>query len=142
MSKFISKKILIFISIIILFIGNIYFINKSQKLDYEILIGIPIKGENSDTICVNTSKSKPLNNRNEINIIIFSLMNASSIEKPELSKSIPGSTIWSNDSKEGITYYKINLWINENSIIIENENETKTEYKKIDNTYSITNLKK
>lgn len=131
MSKFISKKILIFISIIILFIGNIYFINKSQKLDYEILIGIPIKGENSDTICVNLSKSKPLNNRNEINIIIFSLMNASSIEKSELSKSIRGSTIWINDSKEGITYYKINFWINENSIIIENENETKTEYKKL-----------
>ncbi|MBS6503730.1 MAG: hypothetical protein KH415_19310 [Clostridium sp.] len=72
-----------------------------------------------------------MNNRNEINIIIFSLMNASSIEKSELSKSIRGSTIWINDSKEGITYYKINFWINENSIIIENENETKTEYKKL-----------
>ena len=53
------KKILTAILVIVLIISNAYFIYESQKSDYEILIGVPVKGED-DSAAVNYQKSKPL----------------------------------------------------------------------------------
>ena len=38
------KKILTAIFVIVLIISNAYFIYESQKSDYEIWIGVPVKG--------------------------------------------------------------------------------------------------
>ena len=99
------------------------------------------KGE-YPTIGVNFTKSKPLSDKNEANNLIFSLMEATTIKKPEICDELPNASIQFYDWKNNISYYNINIWIDKDCIIIEDENKGETKYKKIDNTYDVTNLKK
>ena len=132
-------EIIIIILLIISFVGNFILYNKSKKLDYDILIGIPVMGRGEyTTIGTNFTKSKPLSDKSEASNLIFSLMKATNIKKPEICNELPNASIQFYDCENNISYYDINIWITEDYIIIENENK----YKKIDNKYDITNLTK
>ena len=66
------KKILTAILVIVLIISNAYFIYESQKSDYEIWIGVPVKGED-DSAAVDYQKSKPLKEKEHGIPILFFL---------------------------------------------------------------------
>ncbi|SCK03386.1 Uncharacterised protein [uncultured Clostridium sp.] len=118
------KKIGIIVLILVLALGNVYFYTKIDKLDYDIIIGTTVIGENSD-IAINFSKSKPISNKDDFNSIVFSLMDSVSIDKPKICENPPDSVITFNDRKDGIQYYTANIWINNNSLIIKsNGNES------------------
>ncbi|MGL5087233.1 MAG: hypothetical protein ACRC68_16225 [Clostridium sp.] len=130
------KKILVIILIAILVIGNVYFYNKTKKLDrdikkldYDISIGTPVGSRSS---IERTDFVKPLFDREEASRIIFSLMDGISIDKPKVCEKLPDSTIWFNGLDEGVVYYIVNLWVDENTIIVEtNVNAPEANYKKI-----------
>ena len=135
------RKILIIFLIILLILSNGYFILKSQKLDYDILIGIPVKSKTNNTIAVDFSKSQPLEKKREMNIVIFSFMNADSVEVDESVEDLPDAIIWVSDPEEKITYYRACIWLDDNAVIFKIEDESSSEYKKIDNTYYASELK-
>ena len=136
------KKVLLVTFIVLLVLGNIFFYNQTQKLDYSITIGIPIMGEGTYPSMGIDFYDEPLSDRNEANLLIFSFMNAVSIDKPKVCEELPNLTVWINDWKNGISYYQVNLWLNENSIIIESDEcGEEPKYKIIDGS-NVTELKK
>ncbi len=54
------KITLMRILIILLTLSNLYFINKFQEFDYEIMLGIPVNSEVGDTNGIDFTKSKPI----------------------------------------------------------------------------------
>lgn len=124
------KKIGIIILIIFLALGNVYFYTKTDKLDYDIIIGNTVIGENSD-VAINFSKSKPISNKDDFNSIVFSLMDSVSIDKPKICENPPDSVITFNDRKNGIQYYTANFWINNNILIVQS-NGNESNYKIIE----------
>lgn len=120
------KKILVAALIALLFSGNIYFYNKTEKLDYAIRIGTHAsRGE--------INFNKPLSNREDSNMVIFSLIDGISIEKPTVCEKLPDSTIWIDDWTLGATYLIVNLWVDNDTVIFETGvNSTEPEYKKVD----------
>lgn len=98
-------------------------------MDYSIIIGT-ISGTNNTLEKIDFSN--PLSNKDDANLIIFPLMRAESIEKPEICEGLPDSTIYFNSWNEGVTYSIFYLWFNENNFIIENNVNSETPiYKKI-----------
>lgn len=124
------RKVLIVIIIVILGLGNIYFYNQSQKLDYAINIGIPITGSDSTT---GIKFYEPLTDKEEASLLIFAFMSGISIEKPKICQKSPNFTIWFNDWDKGIMYRQVNMWLDGNSVIIEIDvNADHSEYRQID----------
>lgn len=135
------KKIFIAILIIALIVSNGYFISQSQKLDYAILIGFPIQSKVEDTIAIDFSKSQPLKKKEEVNTILFSLIYATSIEEDEAMTELPDAIIFISDPVENITYYQVRTWLNDDTIIFKIGDESNYQYKKIENTYYMEQLK-
>ena len=132
MNKKLVLKVFTILLIISLSFSNIYLFNKNKKLDYSILIGTP------STVYENierTDFSSPLDNKDELNLIIFPLISAESIEKPDISKTLPYSTIHFNDWDKGICYFIVDIWIDKDDVIIGiNTNSDNTTYKKLTNS--------
>ncbi len=114
----------------------IYLYYAHNPLDYSVMIGRPITTENNSIAKgVDFTNSISLSNKQDVNRLIFPLMDAISIPKPELCENIHDATLWISDSKEGITYYQINIWLGEKSIVIERDTGTlPLQYKKIQDT--------
>lgn len=125
------KKVLLTIAIVLLVFGNIYLSTKTEKLDYDITVGIPVRGEDG-SVASNFLNAKPVLDKSESNSLIFYFMDATSIDKPEICENLPNLVIKFNDSKDGIQYYKVNVWIDGNSLIIGTTGE-QPKYKIIDN---------
>lgn len=88
---------------------------KTEKLDYDIIVGIPVRGEDGSG-ARNFLNAKPVSDKSEFNSLIFSFMDATSIDKPKVCESLPNSIIAFKDRKYGIQYY--NIWIDGKSLII------------------------
>ena len=106
------KKILTAILVIVLIISNVYLLYESQKSDYEILIGVPVKGED-DSAAVDYQKSKPLTEKEDRNTVLFSLLQARSIEKPKITEQLADAVIMIGDPQADISYAQITLWVDE-----------------------------
>lgn len=132
------KKVFIIIVTILLVAGNIYFYNQSKKLDYRITVGKPV-GNDYATMGIDLY-DKPLSNKDEYNLLIFSLINGTYIEKPEVCEKLPDLQISFNDWEENIEYSIVNFWINEDSVVIE-LNGQKPDYRIIEGSRA-TDLKK
>ncbi|GEM_PF-2050944 len=142
-----NKKISVLVLVIIFGMFFVYIYGEHNPLDYSVMIGRPVTSENHSMVNgVDFTNSTSLSNKQDINKLIFSLMDAVSIPKPELSENIPDATLWISDSSEGITYYKTNIWIGEKAIVIERDTDiVPHQYKEIrDTQYQIfeTTLKK
>lgn len=140
------KKIFFIILTALLVLSSVYFYKKTEKLDYAIRIGTPVgSGSSIDR----TDFAKPLSDKGEANILIFSLMDSISIDKPKICEKLPDSTIWFDDWNVGATYFIVNLWVDDNAIIVETDvhspeptfkeivGDRATELKKIIDKYKI-----
>lgn len=114
----------------VLIISNVYFIYESQKSDYEILIGVPVKGED-DSAAVDYQKSKPLTEKEDRNTVLFFLLQARSIEKPKITEQLADAVIAISDPQANIFYAQIFLWGDESSIIAETGDEELPDHKEI-----------
>lgn len=128
------KKILIAIVIIVLGLGNIYFYNQSKKLDYAIRIGTTVEGhiveEDGNYPSIGFDFYEPLSDRDEANILLFSLLNGVSVEKPKVCETLPNLVVYISDWKNEITYYTASMWIDDDIVIIKIDVDD-TEYKAI-----------
>lgn len=125
-----NKKILTAILVIVLIISNVYLLYESQKSDYEISIGVPVKGED-DSAAVDYQKSKPLTEKEDRNIVLFSLLQARSIEKPKITEQLADAVIMIGDPQADVSYAQITLWVDESSIIAETGDGELPDYKEI-----------
>lgn len=126
------KKVLFVIFIALLVLGNIYFYNKTEKLDYAITIGKPVGNYSATTGVDGVDFYEPVTDREEANLLIFSFMNGVSIDKPKICENLPDLTIVFNDWKKNIAYYQVNLWVDGDSVVIANDGN-EPEYKIINN---------
>lgn len=137
------KKILIVILVLFLIISNIYFVIRTPKLDYKILIGIPVNSEGDNSVGVDFTKSKPLKDKEDVTTIFLSLLRARTIDKTETTEHLPDAVITISDySQACISYAQITLWLDESSIVLKIEDSRIPNYKKIENIYDVTELKK
>ncbi|KAI4443033.1 hypothetical protein FMM80_16125 [Schaedlerella arabinosiphila] len=125
-----NKKILTAILVIVLIISNVYLLYESQKSDYEILIGVPVKGED-DSAAVDYQKLKSLTEKGDRNTVLFSLLQARSIEKPKIMEQLADAVIRIGDPQAGISYAQITLWVDKSSIIAETGDGELPDYKEI-----------
>ena len=132
------KKILIVILVLFLIISNIYFVIRTPKLDYKILIGIPVNSEGDNSVGVDFTKSKPLKDKEDVTTIFLSLLRARTIDKTETTEHLPDAVITISDySQACISYAQITLWVDKSSIIAETGDEELPDYKEIaDNSYA------
>ena len=91
------KKILIVILVLFLIISNIYFVIRTPKLDYKILIGIPVNSEGDNSVGVDFTKSKPLKDKEDVTTIFLSLLRARTIDKTETTEHLPDAVITISD---------------------------------------------
>lgn len=124
------KNVLICCLVILLVLSNVYYINCSQTIWYEILVGVP-----STTAGTDFSRSTPLENKSQVDTVIFSLLNSNMIENPAIADDLPSAVIWINAPQEGITYLRVNLWLDNDSVVFAIENADYLEYRVINNTY-------
>ena len=69
--------------------------------------------------------------------MLFSLLQARSIEKPEITEQLADAVITISDPQANISYAQISLWVDESSIIAETGDEELPDYKEItDNSYA------
>ena len=69
--------------------------------------------------------------------MLFSLLQARSIEKPKITEQFADAVIMIGDPQAGISYVQITLWVDESSIIAETGDEELPDYKEItDNSYA------
>ena len=69
--------------------------------------------------------------------MLFSLLKARSIEKPEITEQLADAVIAISDPQANISYAQISLWVDESSIIAETGDEELLDYKEItDNSYA------
>lgn len=135
------KMIFVAILIIALIMSNGYFISQSQKLDYVIQIGFPIQSKADSTMAVDFSKSQPLKKKEEVNIVLFSLIYADSMEESGEITELPDVVISISDPVENIMYCQVSAWLNDDAIIFKIGDESNYQYKKIENTYYMEQLK-
>ncbi len=90
------KKILIVILVLFLIISNIYFVIRTPKLDYKILIGIPVNSEGDNSVGVDFTKSKPLKDKEDVTTIFLSLLRARTIDKTETTEHLSVSDVLSS----------------------------------------------
>ena len=55
--------------------------------------------------------------------MLFSLLQARSIEKPKITEQLADAVIMIGDPQAGISYEQITLWVDESSIIAETGDE-------------------
>ena len=82
------------------------------------MIGVPGKGED-DSAAVDYQKLKSLTEKGDRNTVLFSLLQARSIEKPKIMEQLADAVIRIGDPQAGISYAQITLWVDESSIIAE-----------------------
>lgn len=130
------KKVLIGIVIVLLVCGNIYFYNQSQKLDYRIMMGVPVTGQGDYPSTGINFYDEPLSDRDDANLLILSFMDGVSVDKPKVCEKLPNLTVVFNDWKKNISYYQVNLWIDGDKVII-GTNTHESKYKIIDSSQAI-----
>ena len=135
------KKIATIILVIFLTLSNIFLYSKVNKSDYDIKIGTPTVSENDNNLAINFSNFKPISNKDEFNLITFYLIDAISIDKPQICDNIPNWVITFNNKKDKIQYYTAYIWIDGNSLIIKSNNEEENDYKIIKDINAETVIK-
>lgn len=110
MKKSTFTRLIISLIGIVLIVCNIYFYSNREKIDYSIQIGTPISKERIDF-------SNPITNRNHAHTIQFSLINAISINMPDVTNRLPDATIKIDARDLGVTYSIIDAWIDGDNVI-------------------------
>lgn len=127
------KKVLIGILGILLVLsalGNVYFYKQTKKLDYSIIIGKPV-GNNSSTMGIHYHETLTDKDSDQATLLIFSLMDGVSIDKPEISKNLPNLAIMFSDRRQNLGFYTAKFWIDGDTVIMENS-LAEPEYRLID----------
>ena len=63
-------------------------------------------------------------------------MDGVSVHKPKVCEVIPNLTVWFNDWKKNIVYYQVNLWVDEDAVVIKTGGD-QTKYKIINGSRAI-----
>lgn len=132
MKKF--TKMFPVVLIIILILGNIYFINKSHKSDFEIQVWFP--AETSDN-----NQFHSLEEKSDIDTIIFALIHSHSAPNTSVEDLLPDARILINDKNETQFFCYASLWLLEDSILFKLDTENTSEFKEISNAYFVKELK-
>jgi len=127
--------IILIILIITLILNTIYLYTKFNKSNYDINIATPVVSENGNT-GINYLNFKPISNEDDFNLITFYIMDADFISKPKICENIPNLIITFYNKQSKIEYYKVNIWINGDSLIIKGDNERENNYKLIESNRS------
>lgn len=130
-----KKKSIMIILIITLILNTVYLYTKINKSNYDINIATPVVSENGNT-GINYLNFKPISNEDDFNLITFYIMDADFISKPKICENIPNSIITFYNKQSKIEYYKVNIWINGDSLIIKGDNERENNYKLIESNRS------
>ena len=118
---------------------SLYMYSNYEKVDYAIKIGTPT---GSSSLEEKILFNEPLYDKKEANLLIFSLINAKSIDKPKISEKLPNAVISFDDWKEGVNYFKAKLWIDGDNIVVEtNDSLVNSDYKLISGSEA-TDIKK
>ncbi len=123
-------------------IGSTFFTSQSQELDYAILIGVPARNDDNMVDGIDFSKSVPLGNQLDMDTTIFSLLFSSTVDNPEGIERDPDAVIWISESKNEMTYYRANVWLNEDSIVFERKFYDAIEYQVVSEPYYVQELTK
>lgn len=135
------KNILICCLVILLILSNIYYLNYSQVIWYEILVGVPAVNEENVVAGTDFSRSTPLSNKEQIEMVLFSMLNSNMIPKPAIADNHPDAVIWINDPKGSVTYLRANVWLERDVIVFLIENTEHIEYRVVNSTYYASQLK-
>ena len=100
-------------------LGNVYFYKQTKKLDYSIMIGKPV-GNDYLTTAVDYHETLTDKDSDKATLLIFSLMDGVSIDKPEISENLPNLAIMFSDRRQKIGYYTAKFWVDGDTVIIEN----------------------
>lgn len=118
--------IILTVSIIILSVGCIYLYRETTKPNFNVSIGVPV---DENTVGFGLA----INDKNVVNDILLSLIRAKTINKPSIVETLPNANIRIDDTKIGICYLWLKVWIDGDEVILslgEDESESAS-YKKI-----------
>ena len=114
------------VSIILLSVGCIYLYRETTKPIFNVSIGVPV-----DENTINFGLE--INDKNVVNNILLSLIRAESINKTSITDSLPDANIKIDDTKKGVCYLWLKVWINGDEVIFSlgDYDNNSSSYKKI-----------
>ncbi|HIT33308.1 MAG TPA: hypothetical protein IAC31_01595 [Candidatus Faecousia intestinigallinarum] len=108
-NKWIS--ILLYILVVLLALGNLYFLFGRQDERLEVNIGIP----GADGQSVDFTRSTPVTDSEQVGVVLLSLLYSHPAQEAEIPERSPDAVLWLQNASE--TYPLARLWLMEDSII-------------------------
>ncbi len=113
-----KKLICLLLCIVILAAVGIYCVIELRKPDFEIVIGMP-KGDDA----VDYTRSTPLTDSDDIDTVIFTLMQTAPLQEVAEQEHSPAAVIMIS-RRNSNTSYNFSLWLSDNKVIIHSPNGT------------------
>lgn len=107
----------------------VYIYNENENPNFKVYVGTPIS---EDTV----NFGPQIKDKKVVNDMILGFMNATTIDKPEITKNLPDSNIKIDDEKEGICYLWVKVWIDKDEVIFTSGDDgEEVEYKKLNGDF-------
>lgn len=113
-----KKLICILLCLLVLAAAGIYCVVELRKPDFEILIGMQ-KGDDA----VDYTRSTPLTDSEDIDTVIFTLMQTVPLQEVAAQEHSPSAVIMIS-RRNSDTAYSFSLWLSDNKVIIHSPNNT------------------
>ncbi len=138
------KAIIPYILVLLLLGSNLYFILRPREnpIDYQITfarIGTRTVAGSPEEYFVH---SEPLTDKDELDIVIFSLMHGKTVEAPEAVKTPADTSIWITAAQSGIVCIQAKLWLCDGKIIYCLNDDDQPVYRVLDTPYYAEKLTK
>lgn len=131
-----QNNVLVHVLAAVLILGlllcTVYFIAKDNQPQYRILIGTSVEGTSD---AVDFQEGKPLHEK-DVDTVIFSMVYAQSIEKPDVANTTPDAVIYIGKANTNIAQATLTLWLNGSSIIFTTDPDDSSSYKTTSSFYA------
>ena len=129
-----SVTVLLVILIVGLLGSNIYLLMRTETPAPSLIIGVPQTNADGQITAMDFSRSKTLDQPEDINTVVFSLLTNSSLLERQPPATPPDAVLSMIDSTRGLGFY-IHLWLGENSVIFSLNPDRTNAYREISGAY-------
>lgn len=138
-----KNTLMLGILVILLCFSNVYFFRQAQTLDYSIVIGTPTQKGQDGSIGMDFTQSQPLKEQTQMDIVLFSLIRANSIEKEDSTDALPYAILAISSPQKNITHMYVAVWLTDDAVLLATREDGEYQnYKRLDNPYYMEELKK
>lgn len=129
-----SVTVLLVILIVSLLASNLYFILCAGESDFSLSIGVPQTDAAGQITAIDYTRSKPLDQPEDINTVVFSLASGQFFQNSPPT-SPPDAVLSMIDKTRGLSFF-VEIWLCEDYVIFTMNSDDGNEYRELKGTYA------